>query len=326
MLELTGKQRKTTYTWLVHYGQPGPLPATAAPLYLGDGTELPVSIGSGDMAIACQTELTGQAATNGTSAMTRNLVSRAFAMSPRVHKMIPYTSGTVAGGCTVGNGGSGSTVFGIASNAAASARVKLSEDFGFADANAGSTFGFAMPFALRVPLAFSMLDGAAATYVIRIYACTQGTMTLPAAGSDPYPANTRGICAELRQKSGGTGFEARLCARDGTSAAAGTFVASEWVSISSDNAQRHYDFVIESTGDGTAMLYVSAFAMVSGEYPESWHGNPIVTLSTNGVPKTNSVVASYWSTPEVAVIGNGVAVTGATRYIKLYQCAAVYGG
>jgi hypothetical protein len=78
MSELTGKQRKTTYLWLVHFGQPGPLPATAASLYLGDGTELPVSIGSCDMAIACQTELTGQAATNGTSAMTRDLADSRY--------------------------------------------------------------------------------------------------------------------------------------------------------------------------------------------------------------------------------------------------------
>jgi hypothetical protein len=91
MSKLTGKQRKTTYTWLVHFGQPGPLPATAAPLYLGDGTELPVSIGSGLVSFAAGTDFSF-----GTGAAANFLAALGGTFSPSAHKSSHATGGSDA--------------------------------------------------------------------------------------------------------------------------------------------------------------------------------------------------------------------------------------
>lgn len=300
-------------------------PTITGTITIGTGTWNGTTF-TGPQTFSGQVELAAaQAATNPTSAMTRTLTAMMHAMSPGVHTMPPFTTGTVTGtGTSVSSPGPGTVLLTIANTNNASARVKITQDFGFYDLSQGSTFGYATPFLVRVPMSFSVLDNAG-NFVIRVYACTQGTMTLPVAGSGPYPIKTRGLCAELRQKSSGTGWEARLCARDGTSSVDGTFVASSWSEISPNNAIKHCDVLLSSNGTGTAKLFVSCYSASSGESPGTAQQTPLATLTGSGVPSTNAAVATYWSTLEVAVIGTGSHSTGATRYVKLFTGSAVYG-
>ena len=41
-----------TFNWLLHFGQPGPLTETAQPLFLGDGTDLPISLSTGGVTVS----------------------------------------------------------------------------------------------------------------------------------------------------------------------------------------------------------------------------------------------------------------------------------
>jgi hypothetical protein len=288
---------------------------------------------TGDKTFSGLVNMSNTGSPSPTSGMTRDLVAAAFAMSPRVHQMIPYTTGSATGLQTAVSAGdhTGVTQLVISSVANAAARVRLCDDFGFSDVQTPQSFGFATPFALRVPIALTALDGAQRVYVLRIYACTNGTMAAQISGNHPYPANTRGICAEIRHTEDGLGFEARLCARDGTAVAAGTAIASHawdvpWARISSDNTTKHYDFTIKSDGLGNAELFASVFSMVTGQSPASWHPDPVVSLSGAGVPFTNEFVANYWTRPEVQVIGNNLVAMGTNQFVRIFQCTAVYGG
>ena len=101
MSNLIGRKPKDTFTWLLHMSGPGPMTGGLRNVVLGDGTATPLNLTStgvymgtelvaidsavphktgtetigGAKTLTGQLELTGQAATNPTSAMTKKLVS-----------------------------------------------------------------------------------------------------------------------------------------------------------------------------------------------------------------------------------------------------------
>lgn len=284
---------------------------------------------AGTKTFSGQMELTGQAATNATSAMTRAMVDESAFLTPNINCYYPYSAGT-AGGASVSVTNGQYAIANLGANAASYARVGLASYWQTSNL-AGSTMRFDRPFRMRFSHLCNMnYSDANGPICARIYIGSNGSFTIPNAGADPYPVNTRGIGIEWRKKVGSYQVEIRLFARNGTSSVAGTFIATSWTDIgasANSNGRAHDFYLVFDNTTGTVRLFAAAWDAGGASNPPQRHSaTPLLTLSGTGVPTDNQHVATNWAITEAVVIGDGVAVPTPTSTYNMFRQTIIMQG
>jgi len=247
---------------------------------------------SGAQAFSGQVELTGQAATNATSAMTRDLV--AFESFSNFSNWVDFRESigaTTTGGQigTISGMGAFATVD---TTAAASARNRM----GILRASSGGTMTYSNALAVSILFDALNLSSTASNASLRLRIGYHGpNLNEPNADGDPLLANTRGIGVEFSRNTVNNLLRARIFARNGTNSVAGTFISSAWVDLTgytcNDSNRNSICLITHSGGSSpTIKFYFSSFATTASipRMPTT----PLLTLTGTGIPNDQVTMTS----------------------------------
>jgi hypothetical protein len=219
-------------------------------------------------------------------------------------RYIPYAPTAQSAGGTFSAGNFGS--INVDAGATTSRRMNLSQNV-FLYAGTGGTTRFDHNFRISVTGTFYIILPSVVEQ--RVYVGSNGAFTLPYAGSDAYPANTRGYGFKVRQNpSTANQLQVAVFARDGTNVSAGTYIESAWVNfgVNFNSSALTQSFVLEKIGT-TVNLYGTDTrdANTSGGPRTRTPSTVIATISGSGVPNDYVYVNTNWSTVEAVIIGDG---------------------
>jgi hypothetical protein len=220
-----------------------------------------------------QTELTGQAATNSTSAMTRELVKTSpFEIPDTLQLRTLYTE--VSGTGAVANATGSLTGCFLNSGTVTSSRayaVFLSEPHYWESSGVGMNYDVKMEFGGN--FRYDFFGNNAAQAVGRFMVGASPTVTL--ANADAF--TSKGVGFEIGSRAA-TQNEARirLIYHDGT-----TYKTSAWNDFGNSNANYMYSFYFVNEGNGTITLTVGRTGFGDGIGARS---AGIVTISANDAP------------------------------------------
>ena len=270
MSSLTGRKPKDTYTWLLQVGTGGALTGTPRAVCLGDGSATPLTLtstglqvggaavilASGAQTMSGQLELTGQSATNATSAITRALAA-AEPLLNTYNCWSPYGQwrGHAAGGGTLGNNGY-SYVYACRHGygyAAAWARTVITADTTGTQISSDGDL-CAVPLAVSLVGCFDTGGANANGGKLRINAGdSESAGTAPPLGN-AAPLAARGFGAEIYWSTGNSRNEIRLFAHNGTALTYGTAIPfdGDWTKV--------VHIIIASNGAGRVQLYLAVSA------------------------------------------------------------------
>ena len=219
-------------------------------------------------------------------------------------RYIPYapTAQSAGGNFSAGNWGS----INVDAGATTFRRMNLSQNV-FLYAGTGGTTRFDHNFRISVTGTFYIALPSVVEQ--RIYVGSNGSFTLPFAGLNAYPANTRGYGFKVRQNPlTANQLQVAVFARDGTAAAAGTYIESAWVNfgVNSGSLALTQSFVLEKIGT-TVNLYGTDTRDTSTAFGSRTRtpSTVIATISGTGVPNDFAFVNTNWSTVEAVIIGDG---------------------